>query len=227
MTSENAVSTDPVPMGLMLWDMAGTLISIDPHTGKPRPLPGCDVYLPELAREFRHVVTTGDTANEARHTLGAHEILPHLVRIFADLHEPVGKPYGRVIAEMGASADRSLAVGDRMRADVGSDTDRVVSILVGQGGLAGQAGLAGQEGRPVNAGMIAYMVHILRRQSAADFLTAFHHLTITAMPEPDDIGPRAGGEVVAAWRRDDGFPYRLLLWTHPELEGQRALIVIS
>jgi hypothetical protein len=227
MTSENAVSTDPVPMGLMLWDMAGTLISIDPHTGKSGPLPGCDVYLPELAREFRHVVTTGDTANEARHTLGAHEILPHLVRIFADLHEPVGKPYGRVIAEMGASADRSLAVGDRMRADVGSDTDRVVSILVGQAGLAGQTGPAGQEGRPVNAGMIAYMVHILRRQSAGDFLTAFHHLTITAMPEPDDIGPRAGGEVVAAWRRDDGFPYRLLLWTHPELEGQRALIVIS
>lgn len=215
MTSENTVSTDPAPTGLMLWDMAGTLVSIDPHTGKPGPLPGCDVYLPELAREFRHVVTTGDTAVEARHTLGAHEILPHLDRIFADLHEPVGKPYGRVIEEMGASADRSLAVGDRMRADIGSDTDRVVSILVGQ------------EGRPVNAGMIAYMVHILRRQSAGDFLTAFHHLTITAMPEPDDIGPRAGGEVVAAWRRDDGFPYRLLLWTHPELEGQRALIVIS
>lgn len=215
MTSENAVSTDQAPLGLMLWDMAGTLVSIDPHTGKPGSLPGCDVYLPELAREFRHVVTTGDTASEARHTLGAHEILPHLVRIFADLHESVGKPYGRVIQEMGASADRSLAVGDRMRADVGSDTDRVVSILVGQ------------EGRPVNAGMIAYMVHILRRQSAGDFLTAFHHLTITAMPEPDDIGPRAGGEVVAAWRRDDGFPYRLLLWTHPELEGQRALIVIS
>ncbi len=215
MTSENAISGEPAPMGLMLWDMAGTLVSIDPHTGKPGPLPGCDVYLPELAREFRHVVTTGDTAVEARHTLGAHEILPHLDRIFADLHEPVGKPYGRVIEEMGAAADRSLAVGDRMRADVGSDTDRVVSILVGQ------------EGRPVNAGMIAYMVHILRRQSAADFLTAFHHLTITAMPEPEDIGPRAGGEVVAAWRRDDGFPYRLLLWTHPELEGQRALIVIS
>ena len=202
-------------MGLMLWDMAGTLISIDPHTGKPGPLPGCDVYLPELAREFRHVVTTGDSAAEARHTLGAHEILPHLVRIFADLHEPVGKPYGRVIAELGAATSRSLAVGDRMRADVASDTDRVVSILVNQGG------------RPVNAGMIAYMVHILRRQSAGDFLTAFHHLTITAMPEPADIGPQAGGEVVAAWHRDDGFPYRLLLWTHPELEGQRAIIVIS
>lgn len=221
MTRENTASTDPEPTGLMLWDMAGTLISIDPHTGKQGSLPGCDVYLPELAREFRHVVTTGDTATEARHTLGAHEILPHLVRIFADLHEPVGKPYGRIIEEMGASADRSLAVGDRMRADIASDTDRVVSILVGQ------TGLVGQEGRPVNAGMIAYMVHILRRQSAGDFLTAFHHLTITAMPEPDDIGPRAGGEVVAAWRRDDGFPYRLLLWTHPELEGQRALIVIS
>lgn len=215
MASENEISTGTPPAGLLLWDMAGTLISIDPHTGKPCPLPGCDVYLPELAREFRHVVTTGDTASEARHVLGAHEILPHLVRIFADLHEPVGKPYGAVLDEMGAGTARSLAVGDRLRTDVGSDTDRVVSILINQ------------EERTVNAGMIAYMVHILRRQSAADFLTAFHHLTITAMPEPADVGPRSGGAVVQAWRRDDGFPYRLWLWTHPELEGQRAVIVIA
>ena len=127
----------------------------------------------------------------------------------------MGKPYGRVIEEMGAGTARSLAVGDRLRSDVGSDTDRIVSILVNQ------------EGRPVNAGMIAYMVHILRRQSAADFLTAFHHLTITAMPEPDDVGPQAGGEVVAAWRRDDGFPYRLWLWEHSGLVGQRAVIIIA
>jgi len=215
MANENDISNGSAPNGLLMWDMAGTLIPFDPHTGRPGCLPGCDVYLPELAREFRHVVTTGDTANEARHQLGAHEILPHLVRIFADLNEPVGKPYGRIIEEMEAGTARSLAVGDRLRSDVASDTDRVVSILVNQ------------EGRPVNAGMIAYMVHILRRQSAADFLTAFHHLTITAMPEPADIGPAAGGAVVQAWRRDDGFPYRLWLWTHPHLEGQRAVIVIA
>ena len=215
MANDNDVSTDTAPPGLLMWDLAGTLILLDPRTGKPGPLPGADVYLPELGRDFRHVVTTGDTANEARHILGAHEILPHLDRIFADLHEPVGKPYGQVIAEMGAGTARSLAVGDRLRVDVGSDTDRIVSILVGQ------------EGRPVNAGMIAYMVHILRRQSADDFLTAFHHLTITAMPEPGDLGPRAGGEIVQAWRRDDGFPYRLWLWTHPGLAGRRAVIVIA
>jgi len=215
MANENDISTNSPPAGLLLWDMAGTLITFDPNTGKSGSLPGCDVYLPELAREFRHVVTTGDTAAEARHLLGVHEILPHLVRVFADLHEPVGKPYGRVIEEMGAGTARSLAVGDRLRSDVGSDTDRVVSILVNQ------------KGRPVNAGMIAYMVHILRRQSAADFLTAFHHLTITAMPEPDDVGPQAGGEVVSAWRRDDGFPYRLWLWAHSGLEGQRAVIIIA
>lgn len=215
MASDNAHSTGGVPGGLLLWDMAGTLLFVDPHTGKPVSLPGCDVYLPELARDFRHVVTTGDTAAEARHQLGAHEILPHLVRIFADLHEPVGKPYGHVLAELGAGTERSLAVGDRLHADVGSDTDRVVSILVNQ------------DERPVNAGMIAYMVHILRRQSAGDFLTAFHHLTITAMPEPADLGPRSGGEITAAWRRDDGFPYRLWLWKHPGLEGQRAVIVLA
>lgn len=194
--------------------MAGTLVFFDAVAGKPVSLPGCDVYLPELARDFQHVVTTGDNAAEARHQLGAHEILPHLTRIFADLHEPVGKPYGRVIAEMGAGTARSLAVGDRLRTDIGADTDRVVSILVNQ------------DERPVNAGMIAYMVHILRRQSAADFLTAFHHLTITAMPEPADVGPAAGGRIESAWRRDDGFPYRLWLWTHPDLEGQRAVIVL-
>jgi len=223
MAIDNETANGAVPPGLMMWDLAGTLISLDPRTGKPGPLPGCDVYLPELAREFRHVVTTGDTAAEARHQLGAHEILPHLVRIFADLHEPVGKPFGRVIAEMGAGTARSLAVGDRLRTDVASDTDRVVSILINQEGR--QEGH--QESQPVNAGMVAYMVHILRRQSAADFLTAFHHLTITAMPEPADVGPQAGGEVVAAWHRDDGFPYRLWLWTHPDLEGQRAVIVIA
>ncbi|MBK8164343.1 MAG: HAD family hydrolase [bacterium] len=214
MASDNGFSGEALPGGLLMWDMAGTLVFVDPLTAKPVALPGCDVYLPELARDFRHVVTTGDSAVEARHQLGAHEILPHVVRIFADLHEPVGKPYGRVMAEMGAGSERSLAVGDRLRTDVGADTDRIVSILVNQ------------EARPVNAGMIAYMVHILRRQSAGDFLTAFNHLTITAMPEPADQGPQAGGEVVAAWRRDDGFPYRLWLWTHPGLEGRRAVIVL-
>lgn len=214
MASDNGHSGEAFPGGLLMWDMAGTLVFIDPLTAKPVALPGCDVYLPELARDFRHVVTTGDTAVEARHQLAAHEILPHVVRIYADLHEPVGKPYGRVLAELGAGSERSLAVGDRLRSDVGADTDRIVSILVNQ------------EARPVNAGMIAYMVHILRRQSAGDFLTAFNHLTITAMPEPADHGPQAGGEVVAAWRRDDGFPYRLWLWTHPGLEGRRAVIVL-
>lgn len=214
MASENGNSTGTAPGGLLMWDLAGTLVFVDPHSGKSVPLPGCDVYLPELARDFRHVVTTGDSAVEARHQLGAHEILPHMVRIWADLHEPVGKPFGRVIAEMAAGCERSLAVGDRLRADVAADTDRIVSILVNQ------------EARPVNAGVIAYMVHILRRQSAGDFLTAFHHLTITAMPEPADIGPQSGGDVVAAWRRDDGFPYRLWLWTHPGLEGRRAVIVL-
>lgn len=214
MASDNGYSGEAAPGGLLMWDMAGTLVFIDPLTAKPVALPGCDVYLPELARDFRHVVTTGDTAGEARHQLAAHEILPHVVRIYADLHEPVGKPYGRVLAELGAGSERSLAVGDRLRSDVGADTDRIVSILVNQ------------EARPVNAGMIAYMVHILRRQSAGDFLTAFNHLTITAMPEPADQGPQAGGEVVAAWRRDDGFPYRLWQWTHPGLEGRRAVIVL-
>ena len=38
---------------IMFWDLAGTLIPYDTVTGRPLPLPGCDVFLPEIARHFR------------------------------------------------------------------------------------------------------------------------------------------------------------------------------
>ena len=44
----------------MFWDLAGTLIPYDNVTGRPGPLPGCGDFLPELARDFRLVVTTGE-----------------------------------------------------------------------------------------------------------------------------------------------------------------------
>ena len=74
---------------VMMWDMAGTLIPYDPVTGRPQPLPGCDQYLPELARHFRLVVTTGDGSASARGFLAGFEILPHMEQVFGDLSRTV------------------------------------------------------------------------------------------------------------------------------------------
>ena len=57
--------------------------------------------------------------------------------------------------------------------------------------------------------------------------TAFRHLTINAMPDPAAEGRVAGGEITAAWRRNDGFDYRLWTFTHPALHGERLIIAIT
>jgi len=197
----------------MLWDMAGTLIPYDPVTGRPLPLPGFEEYLPELARDFRLVVTTGDGSASARDFLAAFEILPHMEQVFGDLSNPVGKPYGEILRQIGGHPDLSLAVGDRLRADVPADTDQVVTILINQ------------DGDLINAGMIAFMTHILRKQSGT-FPQAFRLLAGNAMPDPDRVGPAGGGEITGAWKRNDGFEYGLWIFRHSALEGERLIIVI-
>ena len=52
--------------------------------------------------------------------------------VFGDLIYPVGKPYGEILRQLGGLADRSLAVCDRLRADIPADTDEVVTILINQ-----------------------------------------------------------------------------------------------
>ncbi len=44
--------------------------------------------------------------------------------------------------------------------------------------------------------------------------------------DPDPIGSAWGGEVTEAWRRNDGFDYRLLVYRHSALAGERLIIVI-
>jgi hypothetical protein len=198
---------------VMMWDMAGTLIPYDPVTGRPQPLPGCDQYLPELARHFRLVVTTGDGSASARGFLAGFEILPHLEQVFGDLGNPVGKPYGEVLRVLGGRPENSLAVGDRLRADIPADTDQVVTILVNQ------------DGDIINAGMVSFMVHLLRKQSD-NFPQAFHLLAANAAPDPDPVGSAWGGEVTRAWRRNDGFEYRLVVYRHSALDGDRLIIII-
>ena len=198
---------------VMMWDMAGTLIPYDPVTGRPQPLPGCDEYLPELARHFRLVVTTGDGSASARGFLAGFEILPHMEQVFGDLGNPVGKPYGEILRILGGQPDRSLAIGDRLRADIPADTDQVVTILVNQ------------DGEVNNAGMVAFMTHILRKQSEC-FPEAFRLLAANAAPDPDPVGSAWGGEITQAWRRNDGFEYRLIVYRHSALVGERLIIII-
>jgi hypothetical protein len=198
---------------VMFWDMAGTLIPYDQVTGRPLPLPGCDDFLPEIARHFRLVVTTGDGTASARSYLANFEILPHLEQVFGDLIYPIGKPYGEILRQLGGQPDRSLAVGDRLRADIPADTDQVVTILINQ------------DGDIINAGMVSFMTHILRKQSDC-FPEAFRLLTVGAAADPDPVGSAWGGEVTEAWRRNDGFDYRLLVYRHSALAGERLIVVI-
>jgi hypothetical protein len=198
---------------VMFWDLAGTLIPYDTVTGRPLPLPGCDDFLPEMARHFRLVVTTGDGTASARSYLANFEILPYLEQVFGDLTYPVGKPYGEILRQLGGRPDRSLAVGDRLRADIPADTDQVVTILINQ------------EGDIINAGMVSFMTLILRKQSEC-FPEAFRLLTVGAATDPEPVGSAWGGEVTEAWRRNDGFDYRLLVYRHSALAGERLIIVI-
>jgi len=199
--------------GFLLWDMAGTLIPYDPVSGRPLPLPGCDEYLPELARHFRMVVTTGDGTASARAYLKGCEILPHMENVFGDLSYPVGKPYGEILRHLDGNPGASLAIGDRLRADIPADTDEVVTLLINQDGNVG------------NAGMVAFMTHILRKQSGT-FLEAFRLLAANAAPDPERVGSAGGGMVKEAWKRNDGFEYGLWIFEHAALEGERLIIVI-
>ncbi len=197
----------------MLWDMAGTLIPYDPITGRPIALPGCQDFLPEMARNFRMVVTTGDGTASARGFLSGFEILQHMEQVFGDLAFPVGKPYGEILRQLGGKPDQSLAVGDRLRADIPADTDQVVTILINQ------------DGNIINAGMVSFMTHILKKQSAC-FPEAFRLLTVNSAPDPESVGSAWGGEIIEAWRRNDGFDYGLQVYRHSALVGERLIIVI-
>jgi hypothetical protein len=212
MTSPEKPAPRPAA-SFLLWDMAGTLIPYDPVSGRPGPLPGCDEFLPELRRDFRMVVTTGDGTASARDYLAGCDILPYLEGVFGDLNHPVGKPYGQILRELGGDPETSLAIGDRLRADVPSDTGEIVTLLINQ------------DGEVASAGMVAFMTHILKKQGGT-FPQAFRLLATGAAPDPERAGPAGGGAVTAAWKRNDGFEYRLWEFEHPALEGPRLVLAI-
>ena len=197
----------------LLWDMAGTLIPYDAVTGRPSALPGCAEFLPELGRDFRMFVTTGDTAAGARGLLRDHELLRHFEAVYGDLFGPVGKPYGAILRQVGAEPRRSLAIGDRLRADIPGDTDELVTVLINQ------------DGEVINAGMVGFLISRLRRRGD-EFPAAFDALLADGEPVPAAEGDCHGGAVVRAATCHDGFDIKLRLFRHPALAGDRRLIVI-
>lgn len=211
--NESGPSSTPAGNGVLLWDMAGTLLPYDPMTGRPGVLPGCDEYLPELCRDYRLYVTTGDSCGGARQLLADYEILGHFEDVYGDLFSPVGKPYGAILADVEGEPRRSLAVGDRLRADVPADTPDVVTVLINQ------------DGRVHNCAMVAFVIHLLQRR-AADFPEAFDVLLAGAQPDPGALGEAQGGEITTAGRRSDGLNYRLWLYRHQLLAEPRRIIVI-
>ena len=193
---------------VLMWDMAGTLLPFDPITGRAQALPGGADFLPEIGRDFRQVVTTGDDTASARNTLRDFELLGNFEEIFGDLFHPVGKPYLAILNHLGAVPDHSLVIGDRLRADLPADTDQLVTILVNQ------------DRDIIGAGMVAFIIHILRKQRTATFCEGFDKLLHGAFPHAENEGPQPLGTVTRSGIRNDGFDYRL--WTL-ELSGGGGL----
>ena len=214
MPKTNHKTTNPCSgTSVLLWDMAGTLIPFDPMTGRASALPGCEEFLPEMGKDFRLVVTTGDETRNARNLLSGFGVLPYFEDVFGDLFTPLGKPYGTILKKIGGQAHCSIAIGDRLRADLPSDTDQVVTILINQ------------NSEVVNAGMVSFLLKLLRKQGGT-FPEAFHGLAEKSDPAPELMGELQGGQVTKAWNNHPGFDFRMMIYQHALLDGERLVILI-
>lgn len=166
-----------------------------------------------MGKDFRLFVTTGDETRSARNLLSGFGLLSNFEDVFGGLYTPLGKPYGRILRQINGKPECSLAIGDRLRADLPADTDQVVTILINQ------------NGEIVNAGMISFLINILRINGDT-FPEAFNTLVQKGDETPDLKGDFHGGLVTGAWTYHTGFTFRLLKYQHPLLDGERLLIVI-
>ncbi len=166
-----------------------------------------------MGKDFRLVVTTGDETRSARNLLSGFGVLPYFEDVFGDLFTPLGKPYGTILKKIGGQAPCSIAIGDRLRADLPSDTDQVVTILINQ------------NSEVVNAGMVSFLLKLLRKQGGT-FPEAFHCLAEKADPAPELMGELQGGQVTKAWNSHSGFDFRMMVYQHALLDGERLVILI-
>jgi hypothetical protein len=206
------VTTTPNGRSILFWDMAGTLLSRDRRSGDLVALPGANEVLPRLRRDYALHVTTMDWTASARQLLRDAGLLEHFHGVHGDLAAPAGKPYGALAAELGARPERCLAVGDSLRGDLPSDSDRVVTVLVNQ------------ESFGLHAAAIELLLAQLRRAGPTlhDGFMRLHEGTEPVLT-PDLLG---GPDALLRRRRDDGLEYYLTLCPHPALDGQRPLVVI-
>ena len=169
--------------------------------------------MPEMGKDFRLFVTTGDESQSARNLLSGFGLLSNFEEVFGGLYTPLGKPYGLILRKIGGRPECSLAIGDRLRADLPADTDQVVTVLINQ------------NGEIINAGMVSFLIRILKKNGET-FPEAFHSLTKNADPAPELVGELQGGQVISAWHCHSGFTFQMLKFQHPLLDGERLLIVI-
>jgi hypothetical protein len=207
--SQNTQNTD----SCLFWDMAGTLLAFDPITGRPGTMPGCREYLPELGKDFRLFVTTGDSTGSARALLRDFGLSEYFEDIYGDLGMPVGKPYGEIMRRVDGKPGPSLAIGDRLTSDICMDCDDLVTILVNQAGEV------------LNVGMVMHLIKVLKKQSLS-FCEAFDKISVTAEVNKGAIGPARGGQITQAWTVNGGFPFQLWIYHHTILGTDRRVIVL-
>ena len=198
---------------VLLWDLAGTLLVYDGITHRSGPLPGWETALPDLARDFRMVVATGEGSASARGWLAEHGLMPYFEEVFGDLLSPGGKPHGEILRELGGRPAHSLVIGDRLRGDVPADSEQLITLLVNQ------------DGEILDAALIGEIIRTLQK-AAPTMPEAFREFAGRAKPDPYSLGPRGGGLVTAAWRSDELSGARLWIFESDWLDERRSIILV-
>lgn len=198
---------------VLLWDLAGTLLVHTDVHHRSGPLPGWEVALPDLARDFRMVVATGEGPSSARSLLNEYGLAPYFEEIFGDLLAHGGKPHGEILRQLRGKPECSLAIGDRLQSDIAFDCDDLVTLLVNQ------------NGEILNAAIIAATVRALQ-DAAPTMPEAFRMIAGRAEPDPEALGAHNGGLVTAAWRSEELSGARLWIFEPDWLNSRRSIILV-
>ncbi len=198
--------------GVILWDMAGTLLSSEEGTNKLCAMPGCEGALGALHQDHTLIVATGDFAASARLMLREVGLLEYFADIYGTLWAPVGKPYGEILTEWDVPQERCLAIGDRLNFDIPADCSRLVTVVVNQNGFT------------LHGDAIVELVRVLAA-NGEDYYSAFQNLMAKAESHPATDGSGAGSHP-RRWRDRDGLDFELTWHRHAALPEERPVIVL-